>query len=497
MTDASFDINLAMASVSAIRDLRSFLHRVRNQRDAPTPELEQLIGRAAELMKDRQAAEFPASWRILSHSLNVLLSHFRCIEMAANQSADIVAERTRLQVHLGELRAVCLADEDHGRGWADENLPATMLNVDSRSLAQFLLSLPLPPLYWKVRQADQSRFPIGNGDESTLPDPLLRLITTLDNAPLVSPRLVRPGVLYPLVFRLRGLHWPPDAERLRLQLITSCPEDEYSISHFELDRPASLNGPEFEAELKGHIRFVAAQSTLLEDLVFLVRAAFESSEGAFQDVPVIGHHELRLRVVDQASHPFMSGNQSLDRHVEELLTQLVTASPAVADEMPALLPIVTTLTRLLGTYAQEGIYKGRQDVDEKEFHRTVLRDLRLMLGPTDVTSHPNQAGGIPDIKYREVIIELKVEDEKGDRDYLCRKYTAQPAQYSGAAARQVSIVLVLDLTPKDQPIGDIRNDILITNVPTHGGDDADKPFPSKAIVFVLNGNVRSPSDYSR
>ena len=213
-------------------------------------------------------------------------------------------------------------------------------------------------------------------------------------------------------------------------------------------------------------------------------------------IPVIGHHELRLRIVDEDRYPLMTGNRRLDRHIEELVTKLLSDCPNIRDELNDLLGMLQALTRLLATYAQEAIYKGLSDVSESEFQATVLRDLRNVLGQ-DVQEHPSQAGGIPDIRYRGVIVELKVEKENGDRRYISKKYTAQAAQYAGVEARQVSILLVLDLTTKDKPPGDIRNDIILTDVETHGGDDRAKEFPSKGVVFMINGNIKNPSTYSQ
>ena len=96
-----------------------------------------------------------------------------------------------------------------------------------------------------------------------------------------------------------------------------------------------------------------------------------------------------------------------------------------------------------------------------------------------------------------MIVELKVEKENGAREYISKEDTAQAAQYAGVEARQVSILLVLDLTIKDKPPGDIRNDIILIDVETHGGDNTAKEFLSKAFVFVINGNMKNPSDYSR
>ena len=182
---------------------------------------------------------------------------------------------------------------------------------------------------------------------------------------------------------------------------------------------------------------------------------------------------MRLRVVNEDRHSLMTGNRRLDQHIAELVTKLLSDHPKIQDELQDLLKMLQVLTRLLATYAQEAIYKGESDVPESEFQSTVLRDLRSQLGQ-DVQEHPNQAGGVTDIRYRGVVVELKVEKENGDREYISRKYTAQAAQYAGVEARQVSILLVLDLTTKDKPPGDIRNDIILTDVETHGGDDRAK-----------------------
>ena len=159
------------------------------------------------------------------------------------------------------------------------------------------------------------------------------------------------------------------------------------------------------------------------------------------------------------------------------------------------MPLLSALNRLLTTYTQHAIYKGATSLPESEFHDKVLQDLSLILG-ADVQNHPRQAGGITDIRYRGVIVELKVEKGEGNRKRIGEKYAKQATQYEGVEARQVAILLVLDLTPKISPPGDLRNDVLLVDIPTHGGEEADNKYPSKAFVLVINGNVKSPSEYS-
>ena len=211
---------------------------------------------------------------------------------------------------------------------------------------------------------------------------------------------------------------------------------------------------------------------------------------------VIGYNQLEFRVLNADDQLFFSGYKRLDLHVAELLKNLVNSHPNVRNEIQELLPVIEALTCLLGVYAQQAIFKTTTVISELDFQSKVLPDLRLKLGQ-DVKEGIKQAGGSTDICYRGVIIELKVERHNGDRQRICQKYTKQSTQYQGIESRQVSTVLVLDLTPKELPPGDIKNDILLVDVPTHGGDDTTKKYPSKAFVFIVNGNIKNPSDYSK
>jgi len=122
--------------------------------------------------------------------------------------------------------------------------------------------------------------------------------------------------------------------------------------------------------------------------------------------------------------------------------------------------------------------------------------LRLLNLGQDLQDHPHLGGGITDLRFNDVVIELKVEDKIENRAAIAEKYTSQLTQYEGTQARQVGVVLVLDLTEKNLPPGDIRNDIMLVSVPTHGSSDPDEKHPSKAFVFIINGNTVNPSSYS-
>ena len=497
MQRVELQLEHAFNSATLIQDTHAILNSATEGQIGWTRSVSSLINRIDDILTNTPASHVPIEWRIMVAGLRVLASQVACVTIAQDGKGDLVAERTRCDILVSELRRLVSTDSLA----LPENTDITRQSLiqtgqcNSGELRAFLLIIPLPILYWNARE---SEFPyqVADQESDTIPSPMLRVIVFLDHAPVASPQFLKSNILYPLKFRVRGLTWPSDAVRLRLDLLTTCPQNEFSVSNFTLDKPHCIKDGEYQGELIGQIKFNSGQSSVLDDLVFTVRSAFETSAGDFTEIPVIGHNELRLRVVNEDLHPLMTGNRRLDQHIAGLVTKLLSDYPKVQDELSDLLEMLQALARLLATYAQEAIYKGESEVPESEFQKTVLRDLRNLLGQ-NVQEHPNQAGGIADIRYRGVIVELKVERENGDLEYISKKYTAQAAQYAGVEARQVSIVLVLDLTTKEKPPGDIRNDIILTDVETHGGDDRAKEFPSKTFVFVINGNMKSPSTYSR
>lgn len=435
-------------------------------------------------------------WRVAVAWLRVLRSDHRLREGARTGAAGLADERERLRVLIEDaVGAQSKLDTPSLREQLAASIDAGGGRVERAQLVAALGSLALPTLYLTIpNETRRWRKKRPRPQETTDPElvPVLKLICFLDGTPLVSPQVLRPGPIHQLEFRVKGLRWPSDADALRIQLLSTCPRDCYSVSDFVIPRP-DTDG-EFEAQCQGNIRFPAAQSAASADLVFRAQCGFVRAE-ASTDAPVVGHHELRFRVTDQPLFGLQTGHGSLDLHVVNLLQKLVGDVPAVTAELTTLVPVLEALVGVVGVFAQEGMFKGQTKVSEKAFQKEVARCMRMKLG-AEVQEHGEQAGGITDIRYRGVIVELKVEKTTGDRVKIAEKYTAQPTQYAGVETRQVSIALVLDLTKKVRPPGDIRNDILLVDVPTHGGADATKTYPSKAFVFVVNGNTRNPSSYS-
>ncbi len=438
-----------------------------------------------------------SEWELMATGLRVLANHETCLQIAETGVGNLLEERGRGDILSENLRQKLSSNQATMPKRLESTCKALIKDIgDYTQIKALLVSIPLPTLYWNKERPNPTLETL-KGKTSSSPNRMVRVIAFIDQQPVASPQFLNQGTLYGLTLRLRGLGWPDRAIRLRVDLNTTCPPEVYAVSDFAIEKPINLASGDYNGQSTGQIVFNARQSNVFDDLVFTVHAAFETEDGELEEVPVIGHNELRVKVVDNPNWLPSGGGGPMDQHIVRLLEELIKEHPNIQEELVDLYPLLEALSRICTTYAQEAIYKGRNDIAEKEFQQTVLHDLRIRLGTSDIQEHPKQAGGIPDIRFRGVIVELKVEDENGDRKYLATKYSRQAAQYTSAEARQVSILLILDLTEKANPPGDIRNDIFVSDVPTHGADDTEPPFPAKAFIFVVNGNTRDPSSYSR
>lgn len=500
MTEDKLNLAHAIESSDIIVKLKTFLNNAQANLDSTDlDDLSEIIDlfllNINQLIPNSSASYV---WKAVHHCLLILKSHLQCRMIARAGSGDILNEKEKLAFlcadlgsYLDTLKLV-------------NNIGTTMVSSDSRNvniqmLLSFLSELPIPVTYWK-REKTERNFSYQNSteekDESSpsekdTPSPLIRVIAFIDDSPLTSPQILQPQLVYSIKFAILGLTWLKNAERLRLDLLTTLPSSEYAISDFYINNPKTMNGEQYEASLTGQIQFKSPQSLLSDSVSFVIRCAFVLPNEKIQEIPVIGHNQLEFYVFDSQNNGFFSGYRRLDHHIMQLLENLNKNNPSARSELPELLPMLESLTCLLGNYAQGAVFKQYTHLTEAEFQQTVVRDLRLRLGQ-DVEEHTRQAGGFTDIRYRGVIVELKVERDNGNRNHIANKYTQQSVQYSGAEARQVSILLVLDLTPKDEPPGDIRNDILLVDVQTHGNSES-----SNAFIFIVNGNIKSPSFYSR
>jgi hypothetical protein len=156
----------------------------------------------------------------------------------------------------------------------------------------------------------------------------------------------------------------------------------------------------------------------------------------------------------------------------------------------------TSVLNYAGVCAQTAVYTAKNNVLEDDFQRNLLIHLRGQLGE-DVLEAPRQAGGITDIKYKSIVIELKVEKLQSDREKLFEAYESQPVQYASGTGAQLSILCVLDLCPKVKPPAPPQNGVKLLEPKVHGYERGRSPFSVRVGAVVIDGNLKLPSSYSR
>lgn len=236
------------------------------------------------------------NWRLASGLLHALAIDLAVRTAARAGGTDVTADRARLQVLLQEVNEIVgELDDEHLREELRGAYEAGVPQVNKKALLAVLGRFPLPTLYLAEEQDRRQRRFAGDGAVPPVPKiPILRLAAFLDDHPVGATQQLRPHTLHTLRFQVRGTEWPDNAQRLRVELLSTCPP---SLFHFApLETGERSGGPGFEATLAGSIQFNATQSEGASDLVVAVRAAFAMQDGSFREAPVVGHSQLRFRV---------------------------------------------------------------------------------------------------------------------------------------------------------------------------------------------------------
>ncbi len=108
----------------------------------------------------------------------------------------------------------------------------------------------------------------------------------------------------------------------------------------------------------------------------------------------------------------------------------------------------------------------------------------------NLQSHIEAAGGITDLTFHEIPIELKVEHKKAIAPNDCKKYFDQTASYALALGKKVGILAMLESSSKKSPMGNIEDDCVVFQ------HLAGKTTVLIAVM-IIRGGFPKPSSYSR
>lgn len=307
----------------------------------------------------------------------------------------------------------------------------------------------------------------------------------IDGTAATETHYITPGEAHDLDIEVRVARWPETAATLQLSPVTIEPPDTHAFPTFILSRP--FGDPPFSLRQRGRAVLKTAQGVNARPFEFKYVAQF-LPRAAEQPVAVVGQRTLRIEGFD-LTRAGLTGYAAIDRKILQIRDQLRNSRPITEAEIGDVLTVLSVLGNLAGRAVQDASFKGAWT--EAEFQREMRAELRRSprIG-SDLDEHPHAAGGITDLSFHGVPIELKVEPKAALALKDCARFVDQTASYAVAKGKRVGILCVLDCSPKKGPPFPAEEGIGVLISETSGA-------PVHIVTLLVQGNPMRPSDLSR
>lgn len=378
----------------------------------------------------------------------------------------------------------------------DSYLQEFLKNVDSlqavtelAGMQKYLSEWELPLLLFantRSNMFNQSNYIDEKNNESKqLRSTVAFLKFEIDGKPAEQYNYLKPGTSYDLSIEVRVSNWPTGANLLTLTPVTIDIRERNWLPNFHFKKPEG-NGP-FSFTGTGRAVLEVAHSFGSRPYEFLYAAEFDEISN-YKSVEIVGHRRLLLEGTDIISNP-RTGFSHVDQHLLKIRNRMREFPGLNSDD------IANTMTVLegFGNIAAQALKVGsfEANMSEKQFQIRVSEMLRTRSEIGDnLDSHTEAAGGITDLTFKGIPIELKVEKSKVLYAKDFKNYFDQTAAYAIALGKKIGILSILESTVKLAPVGAVEDDIDFFIHQT--GQSA-----IAIIVVVIRGGLPKPSSYSR
>lgn len=463
----------------------------------PGDRAEALDGVASALVSDRGGPDTPGFTALVARFLAEAVLATAELE---RWESDVLAAAPDAERHrrAANLRAKRALEKLEGEAGLDplrallSNL-AEVDNLDRREAVRAeLRAVPLPIALIDPppgRSSARTREP----EAPASPTPRVAIVASLDGTPVTAPYVLTPGKVHELAIEARVLDWPGEAHALTIRALSRWPASAMELPEVRLLRPADGNGDAvLVARGSSHLLLHASATDPLEPIEITFEGEF-TFENENRIANLIGHPQLRVRTFDPAAD-VITGAPALDEHILRLLSKLREEGIAPS-EQEAFGRFLGAINRAGVAMAWEREFPEGTRPTEARFQDELRKRLKMAteLGGR-LAEHAWQGGGQTDLAHDEVVAELKVERDTPATIDTATKYLAQSTQYASGGQRQLSILVILDMTSKDEPPGVLANSVGIIEPKLHGLDDP--AYPSRVAVVIINGALPLPSDWS-
>lgn len=329
----------------------------------------------------------------------------------------------------------------------------------------------------------------GSSENFTEPDKPLTTVAFLkfdiDGEPAKHWNHLKPGTSYDLTIEVRVSNWPKSARTLSLTPVTIDPRERNWLPNFRFEKPNG-DGP-FTLTGTGRAVLEVAHSFGSRPYEFLYAAEFDDTSNC-GDVALVGHRRLVLEGCDVTTNP-LTGFSNIDQHLLGLRNRLRTFVGLNSDDIANAMTAICGMGNIAGQALQSGLFAT--GTSEQQFQAKVTEMLRNRSDIGEhLQGHPEAAGGITDLTFRNIPIELKVENNKVLFPKDFSKFFNQTAAYAIGLGKRIGVLSILEASPKSTPVGVVEDDIDVFVHQTGQSQIA-------IIVVVIRGGFPKPSSYSK
>jgi hypothetical protein len=347
--------------------------------------------------------------------------------------------------------------------------------------------------------AEPARRPssLGTAPEEGAPSDVAVVLASLDGGLVTGPEVLRSGRVYDLELQVHVDEWPGWADRLDAELVSHLTPAEMTIPSYTWGRADYMQAGNGVLKQSGSLvlRFALGPGMPAPPArVNLTWRGTRDGEPVSARVDVAGHRELRMRPYD-ATRDRATDFPVFDERLLELYDSLAAAGYD-PDQLQAFCRLFTSICRIGLRMTWDRKYRKGTRVSEREFHDAIHDALMAdpELGGRVERGSP-LALGFLDVRHDGITAELKVERNQAVTEESAPKYMGQPTQYAAADGARLSILAILDMSPKMMPVGTPENYLFTMEPRLHGLENPEAP--SLVAALVVNGNMPTPSSWSR
>ena len=313
--------------------------------------------------------------------------------------------------------------------------------------------------------------------------PTVHLRFTLNDQPISWPMALQAGRYYKFGVTVTGADWPRHFDKIDIEWKTKVPESILTRSGFTI-------APEGETSHEGYL---LARAEIPPDpgVDMTPEVTIHELNGSQSAARVVGQRSLRINTFVPSE--IGTGLPMVGQRIIELLAELNARIPTlpIADRLN-LLHLLDATSRFAALAIER---KELCHIDEKGFQRELKQALVFdqRIGRR-IQEGSKLGGGESDLVLERLVNELKVSPTTVTFEQA-RRFIGQSTQYASAGDCPISVLTILDQSPKSDPPSIQSNNMAWAFPPIHSSGLCHTP--SMVAIIIIPVGFPVPSTWSR